>query len=56
MNNENTLLIDDTPYKSLFNPPFNAIFLEVFYEPQANDDFYLLGIVLPYMECKFINL
>ncbi len=26
MNYENALFIDDTPYKSLFNLPFNAIF------------------------------
>jgi hypothetical protein len=32
-NYENTLLVDDMPYKSSFNPPFNAIFLKAFYEP-----------------------
>jgi hypothetical protein len=26
----NTLLIDDMPYKSMFNGPYNAIFLESF--------------------------
>jgi hypothetical protein len=44
-NYENTLFVNDTPYKSLFNPPFIAIFLETFYEPQINND-YLLKIVL----------
>jgi hypothetical protein len=49
MNYENTLLIGDMPYKSLFSPPFNAIFLERFYGSQANGD-YLLEIIFPYLE------
>jgi hypothetical protein len=31
MNYENTLLVDDMLYKSLFNPPFNAIFKKTLY-------------------------
>jgi hypothetical protein len=34
------------PYKSLFNPPFNAIVFEMFYGSQSYGD-YLLKIVLP---------
>jgi hypothetical protein len=34
MNYENTLLIDNMPYKILFNPPFNAIFLKGFVGPK----------------------
>lgn len=45
-NYENTSLIDDMPYKSLFNPPFNAIFFETFYGSQSYGD-YLLKTVLP---------
>jgi hypothetical protein len=46
MNYENTSLVDDTPYNSLFNPPFNAIFLEMFYGSLTYGD-YLLGTILP---------
>jgi len=49
MNYENTLLVDDTPYKSLFNPPFNVIFPKMLYKTLTNGD-YLLRIVLPYLE------
>jgi hypothetical protein len=49
MNHENTLLVDDTPYKSLFNPPFNVIFPKMLYKTLTNGD-YLLRIVLPYLE------
>lgn len=45
----NTLLVDDTPYKSLFNGPFNAIYVKSF-EKFGRDDNYLLGTILPYME------
>jgi len=50
-------------YNNLFDPPFHAIFLKMFYGSQANDD-YLLGIVIPYLEalhsfkmqvCKFVE-
>jgi hypothetical protein len=44
-----TLFVDDTPYKSLFNGSFNAIYVETFEKSGRNDN-YLLGIVLPYME------
>jgi hypothetical protein len=37
------------PNKSLFNPPFNAIFLEMFYGSQANGDCFF-GIVILYLE------
>jgi hypothetical protein len=43
------LLVNDTPYKSLFNEPFNAIFLEYF-DSFHKEDNYLLGIVFPYLE------
>ncbi len=46
---ENTLLIDDMPHKSLFNPPFSAIFFETFYGSQ-NDSNYLFETILPYLE------
>jgi hypothetical protein len=46
---ENTLLIDDTPHKNFFNPPFSAISFETFYRLH-NDVNYLHQIVLPYME------
>jgi hypothetical protein len=49
INYENTLFIDDTLGKSLFNPPFNAIFLETFYRPQTDNNS-LLETVLPYLE------
>jgi hypothetical protein len=48
-NYENTLFVDDTPYESLFNPPFNAIFLETFYRPQVNNNS-LFETVLPCLE------
>jgi hypothetical protein len=53
-NYENTLLVDDTLYKRLFNPPFNAIFLETFYGSQADGD-YLFGTVLPYLEASHFS-
>jgi len=45
-NYENTSLRDDTAYKSLFNPPFNAIVFEMFYGSQSYGD-YLFKTVLP---------
>jgi hypothetical protein len=51
---ENTLLIDDMPHKSLFNPPFNAIFFETFYKSH-NDTNYLLQTVLPYLEYMHLS-
>jgi hypothetical protein len=58
---ENTLLIDKMPNKSLFNPPFNVIFSEMFYESHSDVN-YLFQTVLLYLEScicpksKFINL
>jgi hypothetical protein len=43
----NMLLIDYTPYKSLFNKPFSAIFLESF-DNAHGDDHYLLGTIIPW--------
>jgi hypothetical protein len=63
INYENTLLVDDMLYKSLFNLPVSAIFLEMFYKSRTNGD-YLFGTVLPYLEalhssrmqvCKFVE-
>jgi hypothetical protein len=44
----NILLIDDMPYKSIFNDSCSAIFLESF-ESSHRDGDYLLFIVLPYL-------
>jgi hypothetical protein len=41
------LLVNYTPYKSLFNQPFKAIFLESF-DNAHGDDHYLLGTILPW--------
>jgi hypothetical protein len=46
---ENTLLVDDTLHKIMFNPPCSAIFFETFYGSPTNDN-YLFNIVLPYLE------
>ncbi len=45
---ENTLLIGDMLHKSLFNPPFSAIFFETFYGSHSDTN-YLLQTVLPYL-------
>jgi hypothetical protein len=45
----NTFLVDDTPYKSLFNGRFNAIYVKTFEKSRRYDN-YLLGTVFPYME------
>jgi hypothetical protein len=50
-NYENTLFVDDTPYKSLFNPPFNAIFLETFYRPKQTIIPYLKPFSLTWKPC-----
>ena len=36
-NETNTLLIDDTPYKALWNPPYTAIFPEAYQYNEADD-------------------
>jgi hypothetical protein len=46
---KNTLLIDDTPHKSMFNPPCSAIFFKTFYGSLINGN-YLLGTIFPYLE------
>jgi hypothetical protein len=46
---ENTLLIDDTLHKNMFNPPFSAIFFDTFYKSHIDDN-YLLKSVIPYLE------
>jgi hypothetical protein len=45
----NTLLVDNTPYKNMFNGPYNAIFLDSF-DGYYGEDHYLLGLVFPYLE------
>ncbi len=45
----NTLLVDDTFYKTYLNLPFNAIFVESF-EYVPKEDNYLMKILLPYLE------
>jgi hypothetical protein len=47
---ENTLLVDNTMYKSLFNGPFNAIFVKTFDSSIRYKNNYLLGAILPYLE------
>jgi len=50
----NTLFIDDTLYKNIFNNPYNAIFLKSFNNLRKEDQ-YLLGFVLPYYKIKYVN-
>jgi hypothetical protein len=42
------LLVDDTPYKSIFNDSCSGIFLESF-EGASSDGDYLFSIILPYL-------
>ncbi len=42
-------MVDDTPYKTCQNPPFNVIFIES-YEDMLEEENYLLGTFLPYLE------
>lgn len=46
----NTLLVNNAPYKSMFNELYNAIFLEFNFDDLHGEDNYLLGHVLPYLE------
>jgi hypothetical protein len=46
---ENTLLVNNMSHKSMFNPPFSAIFFDTFYG-FLKDGNYLLGIILLYLE------
>jgi hypothetical protein len=45
----NTLLVDDTLYKNMFNEPFNAIFLQSFHNSNKDDN-YLLWVILLYLK------
>jgi len=45
----NTLLVDDMPYKTCMNPPFNAIFVKS-YEDLPKKDNYLMKTLFPYLE------
>lgn len=45
----NTLLLNNTPYKTYLNPPFNAIFVE-FYEDLPKEDNCFMKIFFPYLE------
>jgi hypothetical protein len=45
----NTLFINNTPHKNMFNGPYNAIFLESF-DSIHGEDQYLVGSILPYLE------
>ncbi len=46
---ENTLLVDDTLHKNMFNPLYSAIFFKTFYESSTNGN-YFPGTILPYLE------
>ncbi|KAG0608946.1 hypothetical protein M758_8G145700 [Ceratodon purpureus] len=47
-NETNTLLIDDTPYKTLWNPPFTAIFPEAYWYNER--DSFLKGTLTEYLK------
>jgi hypothetical protein len=49
---ENTLLVDDTPPKGMFNPCFNVIFFDTFCGSNTNSN-YLFGMVFPYLESLY---
>ncbi len=44
----NTLFVDNTPYKSMFNRPYSAIFLD--FDDLCGEDHYLLGTIILYLE------
>jgi hypothetical protein len=46
----NTLFVDNTPYKSLFIGPFNVIFVKTFENFVRDNNNYLLGALLLYLE------
>ncbi len=48
----NTLFIDDTPYKIMFNRPYSAIFWD--FDDFRGEDHYLLKTIIPYLE--FLHL
>jgi hypothetical protein len=43
------LLVDDMPYKSMFNNPYNVSFLESFNDVRGEDQ-YVLGSIFLYLE------
>jgi hypothetical protein len=43
------LLLDDMPFKSMFNDSYSAIFLELF-DNLRGEDQYLLRSIFPYLE------
>jgi len=45
----NTLFVDYKPYKSMFNRPYSAIFLESL-DNLHREDHYLLGTIILYVE------
>ncbi len=45
----NTLLVNDTPYRTYMNPPSNAIFVES-YEYMPKEDNYVMKTLLPYLK------
>jgi hypothetical protein len=50
----NILLVDDTPYKTYQNPPFNAIFIESYKEmPKEHNHF--LRIIFLYLELFYYS-
>jgi hypothetical protein len=49
---ENTLLVDDTPPKGMFNPCFNVIFFDTFCGSNTNNN-YLFEMVFPYLESLY---
>jgi hypothetical protein len=51
----NTLLVNNAPYKNMFNESYNTIFLEYSFDDLRGEDNYLLGHVLPYLK-SFIYL
>jgi hypothetical protein len=51
---ENTLVIDNTLHKSLFNPLFSAIFFYTFYELHSDVN-YMLQTILPYLESLHLS-
>jgi len=45
----NMLLVDNTPYKNMFNGPYIVIFLDPFDDRHGKDQ-YFLGFIFPYLE------
>ena len=49
-NNNNTLLIDDSPLNSLLNDQYNAVFLPTFRDNDGQADDFLVCRLLPYLD------